>query len=198
MKAFLITLVVIVILAAIGFGGWYFFLKKSPEGGSCRSQSTCEQGLNCVNNICSSGKVGSGCITYKDCESGLLCTKSICAQKPDYSKYFSNVIISKIKPGSGPGPDNPETVTNTFTRADSIEMDFVGVKSTTVGEFYYEIVNSTTGELLRSSQNELQLAFSGQDRGTGTSLDNVSPGQYDLNIYYNNEMIYSSIFTVTE
>ena len=80
----------------------------------------------------------------------------------------------------GPGPSNPETVTNTFTTADAIEMDFYGVKSTTVGDFYYEIVNSTTGEVIRSSKNEQQFTLDGEDRGTGTALDNVPPGQYDL------------------
>lgn len=198
MKGFLWGLLIVIILAAAGFGGWYYFLKKSPEGGKCRNESLCVQGLKCVNKICSSGKVGSGCVTYKDCESGLLCTKSICTKKPDYSKYFEKVIISKIKPGSGPGPNNPETVTTTFTMADAIEIDFVGVKATTVGAFYYEIVDATSGEISRSSQNEQTLQLSGQDRGTGTSLDNVSPGQYDLNIYFKDELVYSTMITVTK
>lgn len=196
MKGFIWGLIIVVALAFVGFGGWYFFIKKSSEGGVCLNSARCEQGLKCVNKTCSSGKVGSVCVTYKDCESGLLCTKSVCTAKPDYSKYFSNVIISKIKPGSGPGPDNPETITATFTQADAIEMDFVGVKSTTVGAFYYEIVNSTSGEISRSSQGEQQLSFAGQDRGTGTSLDNVVPGDYDLNIYFNNELVYSTQITV--
>lgn len=197
MKA-LITIIIIILLAAAGFGGWYYFLKKSPEGGKCRNESLCIEGLKCVNQICSSGKVGSGCVTYKDCESGLLCTKSICTKKPDYSKYFEKVVISKIKPGSGPGPGNPPTITTTFTMADAIEMDFVGVKATTVGAFYYEIVDATSGEVSRSSQNEQTLQLNGQDRGTGTSLDNVQPGQYDLNIYFKDELVYSTTITVTK
>ena len=198
MNKVLIVVIIIVVLAAIGFGGWYFFMKKSVESGACRNEAQCEQGLKCVNKICSSGKVGSGCINYKDCESGLLCIKSICSEKPDYSQYFDKVIISKIKPGSGPGPDNPETVTTIFTTADAIEMDFVGVKTTTVGEFYYEIVDATSGEVSRSSKNEQALELSGQDRGTGTSLDNVSPGEYDLNIYFQDELVYATTITVTQ
>lgn len=198
MNKVLIVVIVVVVLAAAGFAGWYFFMKKSAEGGGCRNEVQCEQGLKCVKKICSSGKVSSGCVTYKDCAEGLICTKSICTQKPDYTKYFEKVIISKIKPGSGPGPDNPETVTSTFTTADAIEMDFVGVKATTVGEFYYEIVDSTSGEISRSSKNEQALELSGQDRGTGTSLDNVTPGQYDLNIYFKDELVYSTTITVTQ
>lgn len=223
MKNALIAIVIIVILVAAGAAGWFFLIRKSAEGGRCSNDSRCETGLKClnqkcssgqkgssctqksdcqtgycVNNLCTEGKAGNSCKTYNDCEKGLMCQKSLCAVPPDYSKYFSNVIISKIKPGTGPGPDNPETVTNTFTRADSIEMDFVGVKSTTVGDFYYEIVNSTTGEVSRSSKNEQQLTLSGQDRGTGTSLDNVAPGEYDLNIYFNNELVYTTQITVSQ
>ena len=223
MKNALIAIVIVVILAVAGAAGWFFLVKKSAEGGHCTNDSRCETGLKClnqkcssgqkgssctqksdcqtgycVNNLCTEGKAGNSCKTYNDCEKGLMCQKSLCTTPPDYSKYFSNVIISKIKPGMGPGPNNPETVTNTFTRADAIEMDFVGVKSTTVGDFYYEIVNSTTGEVSRSSKNEQQLTLSGQDRGTGTSLDNVAPGEYDLNIYFNNELVYTSQITITQ
>jgi len=101
-------------------------------------------------------------------------------------------------PGSGPGPNNPETVTTTFKTTDAIEIDFVGVKATTVGEFYYEIVNSTSGEISRSSKNELELKFAGRDTGTGTSLDNVSPGAYDLNIYFKDELVYTTQISISE
>jgi len=170
---------------------------EGKVGSACAQKTDCTSGF-CVKSVCTEGEVGNTCVIQEDCNSSLLCVKKECTKKPDYSKYFSNVIISKIKPGMGPGPNNPETVTNTFTRADAIEIDFVGVKGTTVGDFYYEIVNSTTGEVLRSSKNEQQLTFSGQDRGTGTSLDNVAPGEYDLNIYFNNELVYTSQIIITQ
>ena len=198
MKGFLWGLIIVIVLAVAGYAGWYYFLKKSPEGGTCRNESRCEQGLKCVNKICSSGKIGSGCVTYKDCESGLLCTKSICVQKPDYSKYFDKVTISKIKPGSGPGPNNPPTITATFTRSDAFEIDFGGVKSTTVGPYYFEFVNATTGEVVRSTQGTMDTKFEGRDTGSGTDLSDLTPGQYDVNVYFNNEIIYSSTFTVTQ
>ncbi|PIX30020.1 hypothetical protein COZ63_01965 [Candidatus Berkelbacteria bacterium CG_4_8_14_3_um_filter_42_13] len=157
----------------------------------------CKTGY-CVSQKCTEGKAGDACVASKDCNSGLFCPKSTCSTPPDYTKYFSKVVISKIKPGSGPGPNNPETVINTFTTADAIEMDFYGLKSTTVGEYYYKIVNSTSGEIIRSSKNEEPLSFNGQDRGNGTALDNVAPGQYDLNIYFKDELVYSTQITVTE
>lgn len=196
MKA-LTVIIVIILLAAAGFGGWYYFLKKSPEGGTCRNEARCEQGLKCVNKICSSGKLSSGCVTYKDCESGLLCTKSICSVKPDYSKYFTTVTISKMKPGMGPGTNNPQTVTDTFSIAtDAIEIDFAGVKSTTVGPFYFEFVNSTTGEVTRSTKGMMETNFEGRDIGSGTDFSGYTPGQYDVNIYFKEELVYSTTITV--
>jgi hypothetical protein len=219
-KALLIILIIIV-LAAIAGGGWYFFFKKSAEGGACTSNTKCETGLTCANKTCSSGKAGSSCsakadcktnycvntkctegkvsdacVTYKDCDTGFYCKTGACATPPDYTKYFSSVVISKIKPGSGPGPNNPETVTTIFKTTDAIEMDFAGVKTTTVGVYYYEIVNSTTGEVSRSSKNEQELKFAGRDIGTGTSLDNVAPGTYDLNIYFKDELVYTTQITI--
>lgn len=219
-----IIILILVLLALAGFGGWYFLTKKSAEGGACNSNSKCENGLTCANKICSSGKVGSTCenkngcktgycvngkctegkvadvcSTYKDCASGLYCKQGTCTMPPDYTKYFGSIKISKIKPGSGPGVDNPEIATTTFTSADAIEIDFIGVKSTTVGDFYYEAVNSSTGELAISGKDREGIQqFKGQDRGVGTDLSNVSAGTYDLNIYFKNELVYTTQITVTE
>lgn len=217
-----IIIVVIILLLAVSAGGvWYFFLKKSAEGGACKSDARCETGLTCVNKICSSGKAGSVCsaktdcktdycvngkcsggkvadvcATYKDCDTGLLCQKGACAIPPDYTKYFSNVILSKMKPGLPPGATNPLTVTATFTTTDAIEIDFRGVKSTTVGSYYVEFINSTTGEVARSTQNEMVTKFEGRDGGMGTDMGGMKVGQYDLNIYFNNELVYTTQITV--
>jgi len=196
MKGFLWGVVIVTILAVLGYGSWYYFLKKSPEGGTCRNESSCEQGLKCVNKICSSGKVGSGCATYKDCESGLLCIKSICSEKPDYSKYFDKVTISKMKPGIPPGPNNPLTTTNTFSTSDAIEIDFSGVKSTTTGPYYFEFVNATTGEVARSTKELMDTNFTGIDTGSGTDFSGITSGEYDLNIYFNDELVYQATITL--
>jgi hypothetical protein len=102
-----------------------------------------------------------------------------------------------MKPGLPPGPNNPLTPTTTFAQTDAIEMDFVGVKTTTVGPYYYEFVNSITGESVRSSKDEQELSFSSKDAGTGTDLNNVAPGDYDLNIYLNNQLIFTTQIKVT-
>jgi len=196
MKNFLIGLIVVIILAALGVGGWYFFIKKSPEGGKCTADARCEVG-KCVNNTCSSGKIDSACKTYNDCESGLLCLKNKCAKKPDFSQYFEKITISKYKPGSGPGPDNPSIVTTEFNSAtDSIGVDIVGVKPTTIGPFYFELVNATTGETALSSKSRMETSFDGQDRGAGTDLSGTPPGAYDFNFYFNNELLYTTPITI--
>jgi len=221
MKNILIVILVIILLGAAGTAGWYFFLKKSPEGGSCQSAKRCEQGLKCANKICSSGKVGAACAqksdcqsgfcvnntctegkegdtcaTYKDCESSLLCTKSICTKKPDYSKYFDKVTVSKIKPGMPPGPSNPATPTTTFSKQDAIEVDFGGVKTTTVGPYYFEFVNSTTGETVNSTKGLMDTNFEGRDTGSGTDFSTMASGEYDLNVYFQNELVYSVVITL--
>lgn len=222
MKSFLWGLTIIIILAGLGFGGWYLFIKKSPEGGNCQSDTKCEQGLKCtnktcssgnvgstcaqkldcksgfcVNNICTEGKVSNACATYKDCESGLLCTKSVCTVKPDYSKYFNKIVISKMKPGSPPGSNNPLIQTTNFVAStDAIEIDFMGVKSTTVGDYHIELINSVTGERAFSTQDRMPTKFEGRDTGTGTDLSGVNAGEYDINVIYNNELVYSTIITV--
>ena len=221
-KTALIVVIVVILVAVAGLSVWYFFMKKSPEGGVCKSAAQCEDGFKCLNKICSSGKTGSSCdqksdcqskicaknictegkigdacTTYGDCGSGLLCKKSACATKPDYSKYFSSVTISKMKPGLPPGPGNPLTVTDKFIVSDAIEIDFGGVKTTTVGAYYIEFVNSTTGEVVRTTQGTMETSFAGRDTGMGTDLGGMTAGSYDVNVYYNNEIVYSVSITVS-
>ena len=193
MKNFLIGLIIIIILAALGYGGWFYFIKKSPEGGKCVNASRCESGLNCVSGTCSSGKIGSMCKTHGNCQSGLLCAKQICSKQPDYSQYFDKIVISKIKPGLPPGPNNPETVTTEFTPSDSIEVDLAGIIPTT-GEFYFELVNSTTGQVALTDQKHQLNGH--PEQGTGTSLDSVAPGTYDFDFYFNNQLLYTTPVTI--
>ncbi len=213
----LVAVVAFFVLIAVGFGGWYFFMKKSPEDGFCVNASRCETGLKCSNKVCSSGKLNSSCgakadcqtgycvnskcsdgkkssscATYKDCETGLLCQRSICSIPPDHTKYFSSVTISKMKAGLPPGPNNPLTATTEFKSGESIEIDFVGVKPTTNGTFKYEVVNSTTGEIAVDSQGRGEVPdFAGHDFGSGTDLS-IPVGQYDLNLYLNDELVYTT------
>jgi len=221
MSKWVYWLIGILVFLALAFGGWYYFIKKSPEGGSCQNASKCEKGLNCIDKICSSGKTGSycgqksdctsnycvnkkctegkvdnACTSYNDCGTGLLCQKGSCAKPPTYSQYFDKVTISKIKPGMPPGPNNVPVVTTEFKSSDGIEIDLGGVKATTKGDFYYEVVDQVSGIALMSSKNNPQT-LNGKDFGTGTDLP-VPAGEYNLNIYFANQLVYTSVIKVTK
>ena len=247
MKKIVIIIFTVVILVALGFGGWYFFLRKLPEGAACKSTTSCETGLKCANKICSSGgagsscetkadcktafcvvnkctegkkgdscmakadcltnycvssvctegKKGDACSTYKDCGTGLLCQKGACSEPPSYSQYFNKIIISKMKPGMPPSPTNIPVPTTQFKTTDAIEIDFTGVKSTTKGEVYYEVINPITGEVAFSSSGN-KMKLNGMDTGTGSDLPRVvGVGDFDFNIYYNGEIVYTVTITVT-
>ena len=221
-KSFIILIVVLVILA-LGFLGWQFLLKKRVEGGSCKSEKNCQTGLKCINNICSSGKGGSvclskadcltdycvngkctegkkgdACLTYKDCEKGLFCKKEVCSEPPSYSQYFNKIVISKMKLGIPPGPDNMPIPTTEFKTTDAIEIDFSGVKSTTKGEAYYEAIDPITGEVVFTSSG-YKVKLEGRDISTGSDLPRVvGKGEFDLNIYYNDEMVYTTTIKITD
>jgi hypothetical protein len=222
MKKIVIIVFVIVILAALGFLGWYLLLRKFPEGAVCKNTTNCETGLKCANKICSSGGMGSSCetkgdcktdfcvankctegkkgdacSTYKDCGTGLLCQKGICSEPPSYSQYFNKIVISKMKIGMPPSQSNIPVPTTQFETTDAIEIDFVGVKSTVKGEVYYEVINQITGEVAFTSSGN-KMILNGMDIGTGSDLPRVvGAGEFDLNIYYNGEMVYTVPITVT-
>jgi len=196
MKIVIWTIVIVLVLAIIGTGAWFFFLKKSDEGDKCRNTNQCVTGLNCLRHQCSSGKSGSVCNAHKDCQTDLTCQQNACTTKVDYTQYFSSVEISKMKPGTPPGPNNPLTVTNSFTTTDGIEIDFKGVKPSTIGDYYVEMVNTDTGEVVNSTKDKMNTAFAGRDIGMGTDLSSMPAAQYDLNVYYQNRLIYTTPITI--
>jgi hypothetical protein len=113
------------------------------------------------------------------------------------AQYFNEITISKMKIGMPPGPDNiPVPATKFNKTTDAIEIDFA-VKSPEVkGEFYYDLVNAATGEIAMAGANHKQK-IEGHDRGTGSDLP-VPPGAYIVNIYFNDELIYTAPITVTQ
>ena len=163
----------------------------SAEGGNCTADANCETGLKCISSKCSSGKVGSICATYKDCNTGLFCVKSVCSNPPSYTKYFNKVAISKMKKGQPPGPNNiPFPTTEFKATTDAIEID-VEPKAGVTGELYYELVNSTTGEVaLSSASNKMKLDPRGN--GTGFGIPYGAIGDFELNIYLNSELIHTT------
>jgi hypothetical protein len=164
-------------------------------GSVCVSVQDCTTQF-CATGKCTDGASGDACATYKDCAKGLLCQKGACQTLPDYTKYFSRIIISKMKSGMPPGPDNIPVPTTEFKTTDAIEIDFTGVKPQTKGEVYYEFVNAVTGEVTFTSVSRA-MKLNGQDMGTGTSFA-AMPGAYDLNVYYNNELVYTVPITFVQ
>lgn len=261
-----IILVILGVVIAVGAGAWFFLGQKAAEGAACASDSKCRDGMECINKVCSSGKIGSvcnskddclvkfcaggrcsgglpgeaclnksdcssgfcvngfcaegrkgsaclskddcttrfcvlnkcadgkngdACATYKDCDGGLFCQKGMCQAPPDYSKYFNKVIISKMKPGLPPGPDNIPVATSEFKNTDALEIDFSGVKPSNKSEFYFEIVDAVSGEVAMG-MNGFKQKFDGHDFGTGTDIRMLEAGDYDINIYVDNEIAYTT------
>jgi len=170
---------------------------EGKRGDSCATKTDCSTNY-CVNSECTEGKKNDACSTYKDCETGLFCKKGVCSEPPSYSQYFNKIVISKMKLGMPPGPDNIPIPTTEFETTDAIEIDFVGVKPTTKGEAYYEVIDLITGEVVFSSSS-YKVKLEGGDIGTGSDLPRiVGEGEFDLNIYYNDELVYTTIIKVTE
>jgi hypothetical protein len=162
----------------------------NAEGGACTADANCQTGLKCVSNKCSSGKVSSVCATYKDCNTGLYCVKSVCSNPPSYSKYFTKITIAKMKAGMPPSLKNiPVPATEFNATTDAIEID-VDPKAGVTGEIYYELINSTTGEITMSSAGNKMKVGNGST-GTGFGVPMGTVGDFELNIYFNNELVHT-------
>lgn len=170
---------------------------EGERGEPCITKVDCLTNY-CVSGKCTEGKKDDACSTYKDCEKGLFCKKEVCSEPPSYSQYFNKIVISKMKLGMPPGPNNIPVTTTEFKTTDAIEIDFGGVKSTTKGEAYYEVINPITGEVVFTSSG-YKIKLEGRDIGTGSDLPRiVGAGEFDLNIYYNDEMVYTTAIKVTD
>jgi hypothetical protein len=186
-----------VIAAALVLAGAGCAPKPSQEGEACNAKKVCAQGLKCISNLCSSGKVGSPCVNYKDCQSGLYCLKSVCSNPPSYQKYFSKITIAKMKQGMPPGPNNMPVPATEFKTTDAIEIDVVATKEAVDGTFYYELINSTTGEMEMTSAEYKQKVMQG-NWGTGFGIPGNLAGDYDLNVYFNDELIFTAPITISQ
>jgi hypothetical protein len=162
----------------------------SVEGGTCTTDANCETGLKCITGKCSSGKVNSVCATYKDCNAGLYCVKSVCSNPPSYSKYFNKIVIAKMKNDTPPGPKNiPVPATEFSAATDAIEID-IEPKTGITGELYYELIDSTTGQTTLSSANN-KMKVDPRGGGTGFGIPFGTVGDFELNIYFNSELIHT-------
>ncbi|MCX6797357.1 MAG: hypothetical protein NTX98_02665 [Candidatus Doudnabacteria bacterium] len=170
--------------------------QPAKEGQACSAAQTCETGLKCANNVCSSGKTGSACSTYKDCSTGLFCVKSVCSNPPSYTKYFSKITISKMKQGMPPGPNNMPVPTTEFKTTDALEIDLIA-KAGISGTIHYDLINSTTGFTEMSSADNKQKVRSG-GFGTGFGIPGGLVGDFELNVYYNDELVYTVPITISQ
>jgi len=164
-KPFIVPIIILVILA-LGFLGWQFLTKKSAEGGPCKTEKNCQEGLKCVNNVCSSGKAGSvcltkadcltqfcvnekctegkegdSCISYNDCDE-ILCINSVCSEfseKPDkamFKEYFTRLRLGTVTEWPKEGPP-PFQETNLFKLGDQFCTDATVLKDVSLqGEIY--------------------------------------------------------------
>ncbi|MCX6780094.1 MAG: hypothetical protein NT034_02860 [Candidatus Magasanikbacteria bacterium] len=167
----------------------------TAEGGACTADTSCQTGLKCVSGKCSSGKVSSACATYKDCNTGLYCVKSVCSNPPSYAKYFSKITIGKMKAGMPPGPKNiPVPATEFSAATDAVEIDVMS-KPETKGELYYDLVDTTTGETILSSAGS-KSKIDSRGGGTGFGVPYGTTGDFELNVYFNNELIYTTAIKI--
>jgi hypothetical protein len=58
-------------------------------------------------------------------------------------------------------------------------------------------VDAVTGEITRTSKDQWELKLEGRDTGFGTDL-RVNPGVYDFNIYFKNELIFTTQITISQ
>lgn len=135
------------------------------------------------------GTLGSSCATYKDCDKGLYCVKSVCSNPPSYTKYFDKITVAKMKP-EPPGPNNiPVPAAEFKAGAEALEID-VSPKTGVKGEVYYDLINSVTGEKEMTSENN-KMKVGGQATGTGFMIPGGLSGDFELNIYFNGELIHT-------
>jgi len=197
MKKFLFSFGIIMTMLLLVGAGCEKAKILGQEGEACDAQKICADGLKCLNNLCSSGQLGSACVNYKDCQSGLYCLKSACSNPPSYKKYFDKITISKMKQGLPPSPNNMPVPTTEFKITDAIEIDVVATKEAAGGTFYYELINSTTGEREMSSADYKQKVVQG-NWGTGFGIPGNLSGDFDLNLYFNEELIYTTPITISQ
>jgi hypothetical protein len=205
----LVISLLIIILAGGLFAGWWFFYRVIPTGNTCRINQKCSENGKCISGACSIGAVGSSCnvkddcktafcangrcsegtekstcSTYKDCVDGLLCKSKTCTIKPSYTKYFDRIDVGWMNPGSPPSAENPITPGTTIKSGKTVEVDILNSKKS-AGTFWVEMVNQETGEIAwTTDKREIN-----DHSGTGFQFNEV--GNFDLNVYFNNELVYS-------
>jgi hypothetical protein len=116
--------------------------------------------------------------------------KSVRSNPPSYSKYFNKIVVAKMKAGMPPGPKNiPVPATEFNASTDAIEIDFEP-KAGITGELYYELIDSTTGQATMSTAGN-KMKIDPRGGGTGFGIPFGAIGNFELNIYFNNELVHA-------
>ena len=102
-----------------------------------------------------------------------------------------------MKAGMPPGPKNIPVPSTEFSAAtDAIEID-VEPKAGITGELYYELIDSTTGQTtLSSASNKMKIDQRGGGTGFGVPFGTI--GDFELNIYFNNELIHTVAVKISQ
>lgn len=190
-KQYILIIIALVVLVSVM--GWLVLFKKSGTGGECKTEKDCYAGLKCISNKCSDGKEGSACDTYKDCQKDLLCKNSVCIGQPPipaYSNYFDKIELQKMKGGIPPGPNNLPVASKEFKIGDGMNVD-MQLKDNIEGEAYFDMVDSVSGE--RIFMHPKFDAKGSVGRGFPAPS---KPGNYDLNVYFNDELVHTIAFKV--
>jgi len=197
-KKLFVLVMVLALIIVIVLGAWYF-MKKSPRniGSTCSSNLMCKSGI-CVNQKCTEGQKDDVCRSYTDCDKGLSCKANICSEIPDSSVYFNKVVISKMNPLLPVSPDNQVTEAAAFKTTEGVEVAFVGVKAEAKGAYYIELARSDNREIALTTRHLPETKLEGKDTNTAVNISRIEPAEYDLNVYLNSELIYTTPITIDQ
>jgi hypothetical protein len=138
------------------------------------------------------GGIGTSCQTYRGCQSGLLCKDGNCTAPPLYVRNFIKIELQRINVTVG---GNKTYSASTFKTKDGMYVELTP-KPDTVGTAYSDVNNAITGEkIMISPKRRLESTQSGP---VGWGIQNPEKaGKYELNVYFNENLTYTTTFEVT-
>jgi hypothetical protein len=142
------------------------------------------------------GSIGSKCETYRNCAAGLLCIAGNCTSPPLYASNFIRVELQKINSSASAGGRNITYSASRFKKTEGMYVELTP-KPETVGSVYSDINNAVTGEkIMISPKRRLEASQVGP---LGWGLQNPGKaGKYELNVFYNDTLTYTTSFEIVE
>jgi hypothetical protein len=141
------------------------------------------------------GALGSRCQTYRDCMGGLLCKDGNCSSPPLYAENFIRVELQKINASTIGTGRNMTYAANKFKTTDGLYVELTP-KPEREGMLYSDVNDAVTGEkVMISPKRRLEATHAG---ALGWGLPNPGrAGKYELNVYFRENLTYSTTFEVT-